>query len=978
MNLEKKLSTLLTEHNEVYLNISKQKTKYRILKALGSKLKTYYIVHPGHIISIATLLRSNPLNIDTGYITKYRRVREHSKLIVTDEAGLLDKIETKNDENEPYTFAKIVVVDEGLERNELGRLSYNLWNLSTKQKFRFVFFSSKFHDSHHKIYNMDHYPHTTNIIYLKHDLNKTNLIGEVSNKIIELYADLRSGCCVVVFIANVEQEIEIKEKLFQLKDHTVSTLTQKYQDIARVSHSDRPNIVFTNNSTDISALADVSIVIDLLLEEDFHKIRYISKHQADKRALRVTMENGSCYRMITKNSYQKLRKYHLSEIIKLDYLMLKLIKSGIDINRISDIIGVSKSAIEDRLHLYRQMTILDSKNKLTILGKINTKVNVSPRSFQFLNLWYKNKHKLFPAIVLTGLLEYGKTDYFEIPHTKNHLKIMKHIDEKHGYYIRQDDAQTFFTIYSELMEDFKGLPNLEKKDDILFVKKWTSARGLNYEHIREITFNINNLIDELSDQKYKITTGSFDVKNAMYLTRRYTTSTHITVYLKNGVYHDENENIYKFGQYHFHTLRQDLPNTMIVLEYLKSNSQRSVRYIQLAINNNEVNELKPEKVPMFSFREISDNVNVGLDIFSKINLYSYIMDDNQIQINNTKLMEPKYKEWFSDKRPVLSWVLLDDDVYSQEEYAQINTNVEFSSTLTKKTLLSRDIGSIFNITISWFERGRHLVEKEFLTKVLKLSDKVIYTGKITPSFSILVQLFPKLKFTVFSESNNVPEADNVINKIDIENIDEKDYKNSILISNLEGINININLGLKLRPIASLFKLNPLRSKVKDEFTFFDGILRPVPFASKESVTTYLQTDINGIEKQKIYFKDTYLNQIYYHNLIIRQWRGFKHTITNSTVNTRNPGRDDLSVDNCYDCTREIDVHQRYLKLDGLEDTQEIRDQINNITEVLNTNSLYVPPHGVFPNMNMAKRRTKLANYIQAPRRERKVARRIIY
>lgn len=983
-DIEKKLSTLLTEHTEVYLNVSKQKTKYRVLKALGTKLKVYYVVHSDHIISIATLLRSHPLNINTGYITKRKRVRTDARLIVTDEAGLLRKMETERDENKPYTFSKVVVVDEGLEMSEIGKLTHHLWNLSVKQKFRFVFFSSKFHDSHHKIYNIDHYPHTVNIIYLKQDIVINKLMEITSEKIIELYAELRRGCCVLVFVANIEQEIEIKNRLFQLKDHTVSTLSQNYQEISRIGKSDRPKIVFTNNTTDVSALADVSTVVDLLLEDDHHKMRYVSKHQAEKRTLRVTLEQGSCYRMITKKKYNKLRKYHLSEIIKRDYLMLKLIKSGINTNRVSNILGVSENLVKERLALYRQMTILDSKNNLTILGKLNSEVDVSARSFQFLNLWYKDKHKLFPAIVLTGLFEYGNSDYFKIPNTKNHTKIMRHIDEQHGYYIRQDDAQTFLTVYTDLMEDFRGLPDLEKKEDISFVKKWTAARGLNYERIREITFNINKLIEELSDQKYKITIGSFDVKNAMVLTRRYTINTHIIVRLKKGVYRDSSDYIYKFGQYHFHTLRQDLPSTMIVLEYLKSRNQPKTRYIQLAINNNEVKELKPEKIQLFTLKEMTDNINLGLEIFTKISLSSYIIDNSSIQIKNTKLMEPAYKEWFSDKRPILDWVLLDQGVYTNLEYKQINTKIKFSPTLTNSSLPSRDIGSIFKVTLGWFERGRYLVEKEFLTNISQgeAKSKVVYMGPITPAFGLLAQSFPDLEFTIFSEDGDIiPDADNVSNMIHLDNLNEKDYQKSILISNLDSLRINIILGLKIRPRAALFKLNPLRSGISrdaTDFIFFSGVLRPVPFASSESVTTYLQTDAKSLDIQKKYNLSEYLDRMYYHNLIIRQWHGFKHRLANKGLNTNNPGRDDLAVDNCYDCTREIDIHSNYSGDTGDTTDQEIRDQINNITDVLNSSSLYTPPHGVYPNMEMKKRRTKLINYTQPPRRERRVARRIRY
>lgn len=958
-----KISSLLLQNYQVHLRVTKQITKYKILRFLSSKLKTYYVVETESVIGIAKLL-SILIKRSVGYLLNGKEYQKSANLVITDEKTLLRKME----EGGPYTFAMVVVMDEGLEKTEISEVIYHLWDTSTKQKFHFLFFSSDHDDRSHLVYNIDTPQSTIEVFYLKKDLNGDQLLDTVADRIITEYAELNQGCCIVVFIPGLEYEVGIKKRIYQLQDQVVSILKEDYTTLAQIEKSDRPNIILTNRVTDVNALSDVAVVIDLILEKRRGKYQYISKHLAEARARRVTLKNGSCFRMISKESFEKLYPYHFPEVIKQDYLILKLINSGIPIDQIHHLLGVSEQEIIQRLDLYRRMTLLNSKNQLQYLGKLHLNVNTKAQVFNFLNLWYNDKHNLFPAIVLAGLLEHGTTDYFKINRGQKHIQINRN-SRKYDYYIREDDASTFLTLYSDIMEDFKGLPDLTRAEDIKFLKQWAEERNLDYDELREITDHINRIIDQMSQQNYKITLGNFDLNKTMKLAREYAYYTYTIVLLRSdGHYYDNNDNQYLFGDYIFHTLQQDHPSSIIVIEYLVSENNDKKRYIKLAINNNARIGPKPQDIDPYTIEDLDKNIKIGLEIFSKINLSTYIIEPTPTKTESVALMGPKYKSWFSSTRLILDSILLNGEVYTKAESTAINTKVTYDTKLTTKSLPNRDISNIFDITLSWAERGYHLIEKEFLLS--HSTTKVIYIGQIRADFNVLLDLYPKISFTIFDQLEEAPIRDNIKNEYNVNLLKHQEHQGEIVISHLNDLNKTQDLIGKLQPKAALIRFDP-----KKDFKYYQGEIITVPFQPKESKMTYLR--INQI-KLVDYNYNKYLNRVYYHNLIIRQWHQFE-TLNNKAENKSRPQREDQAIDKCYDCAKEVDIHREYLnKYNKTSDNQMIRDEINNLSTVISRGSLYKIPHGVYPNFAIAVRRDSLINFKPSTERRKVRGRRMRY
>lgn len=957
--LASKITSLLAppEVSEVHLDVKKQINKYRILQILSSKHKIYYVIPSKSVISIARLLEIL-FRQKVGYHLDDEVFAEDSNLIVTDDTHLLKMISYE----EPYTFAKVVVMDEGLELTEKGEVSYILWHASSKQKFKFLFFSSDHSASSFPVYSIDTASNSIDVIYTETDLKGDALLNQVAEQIILEYAVLSRGCCIIVFIAGIEHQIGIKKRLYQLQMQTVSLLDLGYEGLKVIKKDDRPKIILTDRETDVNALSDISVIIDLMLEERNGRYQYISKHRAQRRAKRINLAAGRCFRMISKKTYEQLHPYHFAEVIQQDYLMLRLLQHGLSPNQIHHYLSIPLERVYERLELYRRMTLINKHNKLLFLGQQHLDMNVKAEVFNFINRWYKDEHSLFPAVVVAGLLEHGRPDYFQIDRSKNHHEIKRDVN-RYQYYIEEDDLATYLKLYSDLMEDFRGLPDLTREKDVQFLMKWTEERQLDYEPIRKITNNINRLLQQLDQRKYSLSLGSFNQKKVLALSKRYTRYTHTVVNRdKNSKYYDDRGNEYLFGDYHLNTLRQDLPASIIVLEYETAENNPKKRYIKLAINNHASSKPKVPDVEPYSIDSIEKNIEIGLEVFSNLTLEDYIINPTPTKLKNAQLMAPKYQQWFSPTQPIFETVFINDEVYTKAENEQIKTNVGYKGVLTERGLPHRDISDVFDITLNWPERGYHLIEKEFL--ISYGDERVVYVGPLRADFNILLDLYPEMEFIV--AASNAPLREHVINVGDIDLLDHSQYEGALLISHERDIQKNLDLITKLKPQVALVPF-----ELKSDLKYYRGELVTVPFQPKGSHLTYLRTDAKEMVDYK--YQD-YLDRIFYHNLIIRQWHQFDHAIINKKDNKTAPNRQDEAVDKCYDCSREVHIHEEFLKKYNKNfNTQMIRDEINNLSTFLSgIRSLYKPPHGVLPNYEIAIRRLNLRNlkYKEVPQRPR--------
>ena len=361
-----------------------------------------------------------------------------------------------------------------------------------------------------------------------------------------------------------------------------------------------------------------------------------------------------------------------------------------------------------------------------------------------------------------------------------------------------------------------------------------------------------------------------------------------------------------------------------------------------------------------------------MKIFSQIDLKSYIQNPTKTKLKNVALMQPKYEEWFSSTRPILDQVLLNGEIYTKKENQAIQTKIAYSKYLTASQLFHRDISDIFDITLEWVERGYHLIEKEFLIEYDQ--ETVIYIGKIGAAFNILLDLYPDITFVVFAEDSVVPLRQNVVNEHDIELLNFSKYQNMLLISHLNDLTETERLVNKLSPQKALIRFKPTK-----DILYYEGELITLPFSAKTNEMSYL---ITAAENKVNYNYNDYLNRIYYHNLVIRQWHQFDHVIKNTKQNKHKPNRDDQAIDRCYDCKREVEIHTQFLKAhDSDFNVQMIKDEIDNLTATISTfkhPSLYKPPHSVYPSYQITVRRINLKNFKPEIETIRKRGRRIRY
>lgn len=973
ISFAKRLGYLLKSNRQVHLKVSKQITKYLILSILSKSHRVFYVVHPDHVIHIFRLFSSlkKLFTKSIGYWVGDSKRNYKSNLIVLSEDKLLEQME----ESDEYIFANVVVMDEGLEKTEMGHLIEVLWENTKKRSFKFIHLTSDRSSQEVKV--LDKYTPTVTIKYQNENLRGDALVESISELVKRRYVDLTHGCCIVVFVPNYEYAVELKSHLFQIQDFVIVTFKEDFESIVNVLDEGKPKIIITNNTSDINSLSNVSLVIDSMLEEHNHLVRYISKHQAEKRCKRVTFSSGFCYRMLTMEKYNRLASYHIHNLFNFDNLMLWLLMNvkGVRSEGLADMLNVDQGRIADKLNYFSKHNLYDPGRGVLRLGVVSSKMRLKSKSFKFLNNWNSDGLSLFPAILVAGLMEYGDHHYFKLP-GKSYRGNHAHIDKNFSYYIGKNDVETFLNIYHDLLNYYRGFPKLEDKNSIMAVKEWAKQRKLDAESIISLTKIIRNIISDALKQNYEVKIGTFDVEKVGDLIKDYVVKTHSLVKWDErkkdyfGV-EDESDIRYVFDTHTFHTLKRDKPNQIVVLEY--EVVKERLRLIKLAINNEKIVVVK-KHINLIDMDEILENMSVGNVILSSITLDDYVnsvdgVDRLDIQKKNAKVMNSRYKEWFVSTPPFYGFSIDSDQdsgqVYTKEETKEIKKKVKYGSELTGNRIPLREVNQKLDVTVRWPERGKTLVKCEFLSN--KKPKKVIIvgeksggdeSGKINSVDSLddleyLSSEYPDVDFYVYS-GGFVHTGDNVYfvdEKVDQENV--LPHLGAHLIITTSKESEQKRLISMLKPKSAIMFVDVLGSLgiSSKNFELFEGVWLTIPY-QKDSVALVTE----GVETKK--YKTIELKErLFYHNLITRQHKTFFGAIRNEHHET--PGEsDDLAIDQCYDCRREVEVLSGK---GGVNDPKRVREKVNFLSRVISKNQqrLYEYPHGTYPTLEMEEKRRKL-------------------
>lgn len=936
--------------------------RYNILDIISRYGKVMYVVKSNQVKAITQFLETWSefrTDVDSAvYPEDISKRRFESPITITSEDFLLYLMSNTND----YTFTNVIIFEEGLEINEKSKGIYHLWRLHVEKKPTILFFSDP-HESIKSIIPISHYKYQVKVKYLSENLSESLLYDKVALLILNNYKFLVSrkgtkGCCIVVFIANIYQEIQIKERLSQIKDYVFSTLSDDPDILIKPIQKAqfRAQIILTNTPYDVRSLSDVSVVIDLMTEEINNTIRNISKYQAMQRRRRITVNGGVCYRMISIESFNSLPRVHTYTIK--DTVTLKIINKNVDEKDIRLLLG---GDFEDKTKLYQDMGFLDREElRLTPLGLKASNVFLKPRNFRFLNEWNKHELPLFPAVLITSLMEIGDHRYF----------LSKNRDAYSQYY-GKDDIETFLNVIMNMFNEYKGVPD-KTIENISWVQEWSNLYNMDPKSIITIVSVINDTIRDLSYQGYEVNTAPFDIKKALNYARDLIVNSHITATLKKDKsYVDTNGYIYIFGGIMRHSLLQDFPKKIAILAYTGTEVHKTRHALLIASTQKEV------KVPILailSYVDINKMIDIRSELFKGVKPQDYI-DKKGVSEQYTKsqintaddISNPRtnfgvvYGPWYSPESPITHYVIRDGDFYTSDEIIEIEAKKDaFSSGLTDRKLPSRPMDSILSATVEWRERSSMLIATDYIAKYVSDGESVVYIGNFNDHLS---EHFPMVKFIVYSSSRG-QSRDRVDYRrmFDLEKILNIESSRVHIIHEGKDIRSTIEIVKQLKPKGALVRFNP--SKYVDKIDFFEGEIITIPFSSMDSNETavIIKPPYNVL----IYDLKKYRSRMYYHNLILRQWKRFSPTVPfPRRDNLQRPERDYLCFDECYDCRREIGIHQTFLERKYTGKTYDkklgIYDEIDKLSISLKHNrSLYYGLHGTFTSFRYSidERRAK--------------------
>lgn len=199
-----------------------------------------------------------------------------------------------------------------------------------------------------------------------------------------------SGAAEIRRASNALENIAQREGFLLAKLHGELSPTEQY--IALSLSPQRKIILSTNVAETSITIEGLSAVIDSGLERTVEhslwsglptsSIQRISQASAKQRAGRAgRTQPGKCIRLYSAMDFSLRPEFRVPEILRSDLsgIMLELLATGFDLNELAWLDNPTGSQIENSLTLLCSLGAIDSKNKISDIGKAMTKSPLHPR-----------------------------------------------------------------------------------------------------------------------------------------------------------------------------------------------------------------------------------------------------------------------------------------------------------------------------------------------------------------------------------------------------------------------------------------------------------------------------------------------------------------------------------------------------------------------------------------------------------------------
>jgi len=313
----------------------------------------------------------------------------------------------------------------------------------------------------------------------------------------------------------------------------------KPEDIALIYKQTGPNerkVVIATNIAEMSiTITDIGYVVDTMVEKRAETSQsggfrltthYISKDSAKQRAGRTGRTRpGICYRLCTQEKFNKLEEHRPPEIqrVPIYEIIMELLDVGLTPENI--IKGIDVQRIIQAVNLLNRLGMVRGMSEtgivVTDLGHFAPKFPISVRNAAFLWHWIQAGYPIFPGIVVSAIIDSYGPSYFWIPRRKPDMPveeynlIIKEYKTKYfEKYIGYNDLETSLNMWSDLMQTSGGIQISPRK-----LVTWARDNSINNKKIRELLTIIEQSINILERDGYKIIIGPFTTEGVMTASR---------------------------------------------------------------------------------------------------------------------------------------------------------------------------------------------------------------------------------------------------------------------------------------------------------------------------------------------------------------------------------------------------------------------------------------------------------------------------
>lgn len=975
-SIQNQIIGLVKRNRSLYLHCPDLSIRYLSLRFLSRIASVFYLVPGEHVESVGYFLdqwEEFSTSVDSViYPRDFGKTHFNRELTVTSPEFLSNLMINQKE----YNFTTAVVIDPELEKTPEVTQIFSLWKGNSGSKFRLVFFVNP-DPTHDQIHPLIHYPHQVTIIYLSKEWalpeerhSSPRFYRKASDLIKKQYVrlDPEEGCCIVVFVANLDQELKLRSHLFSIEDYLLSTLTESPEELTKEieTRKFRPRVILTNHSADVRGLSDVSVVIDLMMEEFQNQVRYISKDKARQRLERINLSPGRCYRLITLERYRSLSERSSDPLS--EHHHLPLLQSERHRQILQALIG--RKSYRENLEYYQKLHLVTPEFSLTQKGLQGQRVPIKMSTWSLIWEWNQKGYPLLPIVITSGLLEISEPSYFQI-RGETYRERTDHLTQCYQYFYGRDDIETFNRVYLDLIEDYAGFPKSDDPQGIKWLEDWARGKSLDYSVLRRINRTIERIYQELNYLGYRIAVQKFDPETISIQVAEVGSSVYPTATWDSSedTWVDSKGNRYFFGDFHHHTLRVDSPKKILVLS---DQEGEKGRHLKLVVNADPVKGTELVEIP--NTNQIDRLITLRSNLIEGIGMKSYFdssvspeLQENQRK--NIQMLSERYQSFFDSNPPINNYTLIDQSFYTLKEGKEIDRSLEEEG---KGDLVAeikddspklphRSIQFVLDATVRWSNRGYYLTVLEYLS-TLPSQSQIVIVGRFNPYLS---RSFPEQEFHLLSSSGRSFQNlhyRGIYSSSKLEQLGKELDQYYLIINETWSLKdfTELDPTLKSQPPQGLWLRVDLDQTRADSVQFYSGKLFTIPFLEKESMEVAMV--VTPPYQKREYNLTQYRDQLFYHNLIRRQWSYYVPLVNfPRRDNYIKPEREYQAFDQCYDCSRELDIHLTYLKSkygsQPYDRKIELYQEFDRISFALkHRRSLYFGLHGRFNYLPIDRRR----------------------